>query len=861
MNWILRAGDDINPMICGGKASALAALAALAQQGINIPPWVVLVPAAMADSLESSGTDHASRPDEALLPSPAVHQQLYLAFDEIADATQQIAVRSSAIDEDGQSHSFAGVLESFLFVDRESVHLRVADVWRSSYSDQIYAYRTAHGLHHHAGAPAVLLQRMIDAEFSGVAFSADPVTADDKIAVINAVRGTAEKLVSGEHMGEFLRIDDRDRIIQHELVENTPIIHPKMARDIAALARKCAAHFGAPQDIEWAYAKNTLYLLQSRPITTLNAGQGDSERLWDNSNIVESFGGITSPLSYSFARSAYEAVYTAFLQMFKVPATRINAGKSALANMLGYIDGRIYYNLYNWYWALSQLPGFAVNRRFMEQMMGVRAGIPASMAAQLDSAGRLHRMRDAFALLRTTASLVWQYFRLPVKTRRFYQRLDHHLNNNESLENMSLDALGRHYRDLESALLHKWDAPLINDFFAMIYYGLLRALSGRWLAAGAHNALLQHQGGLVSVEPARMIAKMAQFASDNRQLLQTLDKASAATAHSASRVDLEKWPQFSNALKHYQSRFGERCLDELKLESKSTVDDPRILYANIVTLAKNRNRTRHTDDTKHSTNAKYLQPLSKNPIKAFVFRHVLNNARRLVRERENLRFERTRVFGRVRHIMRAIGRHLEEAGILPNSDDIYYLEINEVLGFIEGTTTCTDLATLSSVRRTTLERLDRKTPPPERFTTHGAVHLSKRADATQSFNEGISSNQMLQGTGACPGIVEGIARCIHDPRTQRLAPGEILVAERTDPAWIMLFSNAAALLVERGSLLSHSAIVSREMSLPSIVALPGLMQWIRDGERIRINGATGIIERLDTPQHKEAADMHGEQAA
>ena len=150
------------------------------------------------------------------------------------------------------------------------------------------------------------------------------------------------------------------------------------AVEIAALARRSAALFGQPQDIEWAIEGGRIYLLQSRPITTLrNLPDPDGVlNIWDNSNIIESYSGVTTPLTFSFARSVYEGVYRQFCRILRVPERKIAANDHTFSRMLGLIQGRVYYNLLNWYRVLALLPGFTVNRRFMEQMMGVRESLP-----------------------------------------------------------------------------------------------------------------------------------------------------------------------------------------------------------------------------------------------------------------------------------------------------------------------------------------------------------------------------------------------------------------------------------------------------------------------------------------------------
>jgi pyruvate,water dikinase len=231
-----------------------------------------------------------------------------------------------------------------------------------------------------------------------------------------------------------------------------------------------------------------------------------------------------------------------------------------------------------------------------------------------------------------------------------------------------------------------------------------------------------------------------------------------------------------------------------------------------------------------------------------VFWWVANNARRRVRDRENLRFERTRVFGRVRKIFLELGKRFVELGVLDDKRDVFYLEKEEVLGFVEGTGTTTNLKSLVAARKVEYERFQNEALP-DRFETRGPVlsstRLQKRADSNRTHEETLVENgTSLQGIGCSSGVVRGPVRIVINPHGVQLQPGEIIVAERTDPGWIMLFPAAAGLIVERGSLLSHSAIVSRELGLPAVVAATGVMQWLRDGDCVELDGSNGLVRRL-----------------
>jgi pyruvate,water dikinase len=197
----------------------------------------------------------------------------------------------------------------------------------------------------------------------------------------------------------------------------------------------------------------------------------------------------------------------------------------------------------------------------------------------------------------------------------------------------------------------------------------------------------------------------------------------------------------------------------------------------------------------------------------------------------------------VRRIFLELGERLVDASVLPDARDIFYLEVDEVLGFVEGTATTVDLAGLAAARRQEFDIYRDQPAPPARFESRGPVYLeSAWRDATVEVEP--DGAEVRAGTGCCPGVVTGTVRVVTDPTDAVLEPGSILVAERTDPGWIMLFPMAAGLLVQHGNLLSHSAIVSREMGIPAIVAIGGVTSWLQDGDTVQLDGTTGIVRRL-----------------
>lgn len=793
----------------GGKG---AALARLGKHGFEIPQWFAI-------------------------PSDAAwtREELPQAIDALGSGP--FAVRSSGTMEDGAGHSFAGQFSSYLDVPASDAARKISAVRASAKSESILAYCLERGLPT-PEKPTVLVQRMIDARSAGVAFSADPVSGQRGLIVISAVAGTGEKLVSGEVDGETWRIDRRDEI-RHQ--PKNALLTVTEVLEIAALARRCEAACARPQDIEWAIDRSgKLWLLQSRPITalTLTPDPDDILRVWDNSNIAESYGGVTTPLTFSFARRIYESAYREFCKLMSVPPARIENSDDVFPQMLGLIRGRVYYNLASWYRVLALLPGFQLNRGFMEQMMGVREPMPDEIVKGIVAGNSISRLADSLALVRTGFGLIRQLVGLRSQISRFQTRLDTALAALPvPIPRMRGDELVAHYRDLERQLLKKWDAPLVNDFFAMIFYGVLRSWCVKWLGDSSgtlQNELLLDGGDIISAEPPRRIMKMAALAAARPGLVQVL--ADPRLDPNQKLAALTQAPALAAEFEKYLTDFGDRCLEELKLESPTVRDDPTSLLLSLGAMAGRPIPAGSPAEAPQDHTRKL------KPIRRMIFRYVLRQARERVCARENLRFQRTRLFGRVREILRTLGQRLHADGLLASSNDVFYLELGEVLAAWEATGTTADLGALATQRRAEFAGFESAEAPPDRFETRGPVSHYAKFEGTRPP---VALESSLTGTGACPGRVTGRVRVVLDPRGARLEPGEILVARQTDPGWVILFPSAAGLLVERGSLLSHSAIVSRELRLPCIVSLPGITTTLKTGDLIEMDGAVGTIRILE----------------
>ena len=795
----------------GGKAANLERLRAL---GFRVPPFVVV-------------TGEPFVPD---LPG------------------EFFAVRSSAIGEDAASASFAGIHESLLFVPRGELPDAIRTVRASATSERAKAYRQEHGIPFDDRPMPVVVQHMIDASVSGVAFTANPTTEDVREVVISALFGLGEGLVSAGFDADTFVVQKSDLSIAAEIVAKPEAIvrnarvsvDDPMKRsltdeqvvDVARAAIAIENAFGRPQDVEFCFDGSGLWILQTRPITTIEEyGPAAGNRiLWDNSNIVESFSGVTSPMTFSVIRRAYAIVYRLFAQVMGIPDAVVNEHKFVFENMLGLFRGQVFYNLLNWYALVRLFPGYETNRAFMESMMGVRESlsVPGSRGSRVATGA----LSDAGT------------WKLILKMLRNFARIERHVCNFEQnfklhydrWSRVDFDALKPHelmrlYFEFEDKVLWSWRAPIINDFFVMIFYGTLKKLATAWCGdASLQNDLLAGEGGIESAEPAKMLLRLAETARP--------DPALCAAIEAGDLAKVRQNAAFAAELDRYLDLYGLRCMNELKLEEPSLRDHPELVLTFLRNYLVAPPKTYDTQIREHAE-ARAFGSL-RSPWKRAAFRFVLKRARIGVRNRENMRFARTRIFGLVREVVRAMGRRLAEEGILEAADDVFYLGLDELWDYVKGTALTTDLRGLAALRRKEFDAYRAEPRIDERFETFGMAYHRNRFRARRAA-AAASEDGALHGIACSPGRVTGVVKVLRSPNDDMRLNGEILVAERTDPGWVPLYPSISGLLIERGSILSHSAIVAREMGIPTIVGIRDLTMLLKSGDEVTMDGSTGAV--------------------
>lgn len=879
MSLVTEESTEYDRRLAGAKAANLGALREL---DVRVPPWSV-IPSdvftrflATVDGIDTALQQAAGDPDRAaaeiarlIRATPLPDGLAATVEDAYRNAgAGRVAVRSSGVEEDGDSTSFAGQFDTYLNVTgTDQVLARVRDCWASAFSARCITYRLSHGLPPHPAGMGVIIQRMVPSDVSGVLFTTDPVTGSPDRYLVSAVYGLGEGLVGGAVDADVAVLDAATgAVLETEIGEKADrydyapgdggiamsrvpdadraalSLTPVVLAELHTVGRTISAAFGTPQDIEWAVADGRLWILQSRPVTAAGPPEVPTGelRIWENANIVESFRGVTSPLTFTFAAMVYGSVYDSFARALRVPDRQLRQMQEWLPALLGSFHGRVYYNLINWY-RLQRIPPFyRVNRKILEVAMGVDEALPDEIAETIhpytfDSTAQRWRARTV-----TCSTFFWKFLRMDHDVRRFtaYFYRSYAVFDRRDYAAMPADEVYRAFRDLKRDLLERWGPMQMLDSTILLSMGILTVLGRRWLPTAPEWltwSAAKPGPDLESAEPARALTALA-----------TMVKADEDLCRLVTRTDPESIPaalsagghtEILAAVERYVTDHGYRSPDELKLEVPDLREDPASLYAMLRDALQAPPETATTDMAQE-----YLDQHLRGP-RRWVYEIVRRKAARSLALRERLRFCRTRAFGSAKQILRALGRHLERVGAIDRFEDVFMLRIDELSGAYEGTIHHDELRDIVAVRRRTQQR-QATMSAPARFPTYGAPYWDGNLEAAgwTTDQESRTGTSRLRGTPSAPGVVTGNVVLADRPRDVN---GGILVTYSTDPGWVAALPSAAGLIIERGSPLTHVAIVAREMGVPTIVKVKGATRELETGMVIRMDGGAGTITILD----------------
>ena len=741
--------------VSGDKADAL--LMAL-RSGLPVPPFFLVLPGALFAGMSKGQQEEflaAREPAKVkylvqrLQPGQRFVDELHEAVEALVegDPDALLAVRASPADFPGATRRAVGAAEFTprLYVRPDAVLAEAVAVWQEAFAEDALYARQAAGVPLTPPAPALLVQKMVRADVSGVAYGGDPVTGRRGVVVVAAVYGLGTSIISGESDADAYEVDRGGRIARRDIAFKQTAHgldqgegHGVRSRMVAASQQELAALtdaqltevseltwsageiFARPQVIDWALEAGRLFLLQTRPMPLLHRlPDPDAPPIrWDRRTIAASYPEIATPLTYSVARWYNRGAYQELCRALGMSETDVRQRADLFDTIVGRIRGRLCLNATRIGEMLDLLPQPRWHRDQLARSLGLlEADSPRAL-----SSGDEPLHLDTWSLGKMLTAIQARAARYEGTKAAFEQRLEAALAPGEiPLSRLRPDELIALARTLQREIVDRWDAPAVNETLAAIGYDLLEQLCRHWLGdAGGEifHGLILDLDGLPGTEASRLLLGIARDVSHAPDL-------AALFAHRdfAAMDALIRQPQYASirkSLESYIASWGDVCPRGLELESPTLRDNPIPLLDEIGRLCADRaalpeerllpSRAASPGDIQAATRAEERANtlLADKSARRWLFAPVLALARRHLAEREEYNYARTKINDHLRRIAGELGRRFYALDAIEHPDHVFYLTFGELLGFVDGTTETADLRSLITVRRQEQEAIRRE---------------------------------------------------------------------------------------------------------------------------------------------------------
>ncbi|RRB00678.1 phosphoenolpyruvate synthase [Larkinella rosea] len=864
--------------IAGGKGANLGELARIA--GIQVPDGfcvsteafkkivgeapkvnelldqLALLKAEDRDRIGAVGAELRRTIQEQVIP-PDIEEGVARFLSEMGE-TNAFAVRSSATAEDLPTASFAGQQDTYLNVSgKDAILKHISQCWASLYTDRAIIYRLQNGFDHRKVYLAVVIQKMIFPDAAGILFTADPVSANRKILSIDASFGLGEALVSGLVNADHYKVRD-GKLIEKQIVakklaiyavkeggttqqllgpdqQNRQALTDEQVLQLNQIGREIEAYFGSPQDIEWCLAGDAVYVVQSRPITTLfpiptandaeNAQHGPADR---DPHIFISVGHqqmMTDPMKplglslwqLTATRPMYQAAGRLFVDVARDLASP--AGRELLVNVLGKSDPLIKDALTTLLERGDCIPTLPNDTPEQSPGTGQKGPSPANFQQQLpnDPAIVSGLMKDSEALVET---------------------LKHDIQSKSGVD--LIDFI------LDDRLILRQSLSYPQSFGAI--------MTGINAAAWINEHMQEWLGEkavadtLAQSAPNNVTSEMGLALLDVADVIRPYPEVIAYLQRVNDDNFLDELVQFAGGLEARQAigafldKYGMRGVGEIDLTRPRWSEKPTTLVPLILSNIKNFEpgassrkfeQGRQQALVKEQELVDRLKQLPDGEQKAEAAKHQIGLLRNFIGYREYPKYGIVNRYFVYKQALLKEAERLVQAGVIREVENIYYLTFEELREVIR----TQKLDHQIIVDRKAAFKYYEKLKPPRVITSDGEIIAGKYK------REDLPAGA-IAGLAVSAGVIEGRARVILTMEEANIEEGDILITAFTDPSWTPLFVSISGLVTEVGGLMTHGAVIAREYGLPAVVGIDNATQLIKDGQRIRVNGTEGYVEIL-----------------
>ena len=824
------------------------------------------------NTLDTASTEIRSCFSAGQIPAE-IQQAIHDAYLDLSgESAVPVAVRSSATAEDLPGLSFAGQQDTYLnVVGIAGVLDAVKECWGSLWTARAIGYRARNAIPTEEIALAVVVQKMIASEVSGVLFTANPLSGRRDEMVIDASYGLGEAIVSGQVEPDNYAIDANHWQITHRKlgakalaiiprreggteqisrdVADQQALPDAQIHDLAQTAHRIAAHFGSPQDIEWAWADDQFYILQSRPITSLYPlfesplPPGDL-RAYISLNSLQGVMDPFTPLGAEVMRFFISGIDQIIPLKPTIRAFVSEAGGRLFADVTYLIgDPQLRHSVLNLLSSVDPGASQILERQVADGRFPAKRVLTPGRILKIVVSMRSILFVFLRASLRPVSMRAWAIDQVGKKRLQLQEQIQ------------AADTLSAQLEAIERVAPRVMTDLFLGSLVPALAPGMISIpIVDRWLAAwlhagrGASLPLLRGLPGNVTTEmDLRLWAAIQTIRADLAASEAFRVMSSDALVDAFQRGELPSVAQ--SALAHFLEQYGMRAVAEIDigrprwrespdqiiqtLRSYIQIDDPDLAPDQLF-----KKGAAESEQQAHE----YITQVHKTqwgPVRAWLLGMAIHRIRILCGLRESPKFNMIKVFDSFRTALLASGRNLVEKGQLKSAEDIFFVPFDTLKRCAAGE--AIELTPLVLVKRAEYERERARRQIPRVMFSNG-----------EAFYEGVSSQGTtdLVGDGVSPGVVEGRVRIVLEPHKVKLEPGEILVCPATDPGWTPLFLSAGGLVMELGGLITHGSVVAREYGIPAVVGVHQATTRLQTGQRVRVDGSQGRITILDVPEEQ-----------
>jgi rifampicin phosphotransferase len=873
--------DRTKFMLAGGKGANLGELSKI--NGIQVPGGFCVTTSAykkitennqdlknLLDELAHFKAEDRKRIGESSAKIRVVIENILIPAEIALEIVEQLkkfdekdafAVRSSATAEDLPTASFAGQQDTYLnIIGKDAILKYVSKCWASLFTDRAVIYRMQNGFDHNQVYLSVIIQKMIFPQASGILFTADPISSNRKLLSIDASFGLGEALVSGLVSADCYRVRSEkivDKMIATKKLAvyglkeggtETKQIEPDQQKsqtlteqqilELAAIGRRVEEHFGGPQDIEWCLSDDIFYIVQSRPITTLfPIPQADDHEnhVYISVGHQQMMTDPMKPLGLSFwLLTTAATMRTAGGRLFVdiAPMLASPAGRDTLVNVLGKSDPLI----------KDALTTIIERGDFIKSLPSAAKDLPTALPDDKKESGtgnsdKTEPPRNYQILNDYDPAIVSELIRI----------------SETAIEALKQNIQAKSGPDLFDFILEdiRQLKKTMSDpqSFAVMMTGMNASLwinekMYEWLGEkNAADTISQSAPNNITSEMGLALLDLADMIRPYPEIINYLSQTEFGIKDDNFLNQLVKFDggqKTRDAFNVYLSKYGMRCAGEIDITRTRWSEKPSALVSiilgninNIKPGESNRRfeRGRREALKKEQELLDRLKQLPDGEEKARETKRMIDLVRNFIGYREYPKYGMvSRYFVYKQALLKEAGK-LQEAGVIHEKEDIYYLSFEELLEVVR--TRKLDYQVIS--KRKEEYRLFEKLTPPRVITSDGEIITGK-------YKRENLPNGAIVGLPVSSGVVEGRARVILKMEDADLEDGDILVTLFTDPSWTPLFVSIKGLVTEVGGLMTHGAVIAREYGLPAVVGVEKATSLIKDGQRIRVNGTDGYVE-------------------